>query len=181
MPLCQPSEVEEMGALFPALFNLPDQPSLDALVQRCINRADAWMQGHMGANYNLILFPWQIIAQNEGQIYLTLVRLAGLLKAEKTYGTHQDFISEDASSYERLISTDWDQMATDALDLWVTVERDTPVGFAMPTFGYSQPVPLVPYDDSGPTGLDPREIQYEEALSEARGKVVPFPGGSIGR
>lgn len=172
MALCTPAEVEAMGALTPSLFNLPDQTSLDTLVQTAIDRADAWMQGHMGANYNLTQFTWQPTLQKEGQIYLALEKLCDLLKAQKIYGTHFPYMSEDSPAYEALIDNEWGVRGMAALDLWVTIESATR-HFALPLLLTSSP--LIENDVLNP-GLDPLAVQYAELLDRARGLGVPDVG-----
>jgi hypothetical protein len=184
MPLTPPvtvQDVEAVGALTYQLFDYPDQSSFDLFIADCLLFADSWMAGHMGSNYNLQEFGWQIALQRRGQIYLALEAAVDTLKAKKTYGSHINYISEDTAAYQSLIDNNYGQKAMQALDLWVTVERAENIAFAMPTFGFAQPVPLVPYDDSGPTGLDPQQVQLEEALSTARGKADTFPVGSAVR
>src|SRR5260370_1113939 len=127
--------VEEAAGLTPELFNMPNQATLDTFVTRFSLRADAWMQGHMGGNYNLLTPAWAPVLQEEGQIYLTLERLTAHLKSLKTMGTHGFYISEDAAAYQVLIETDWGKLALQALDLWVTVEQiGESRAFALPVF-----------------------------------------------
>jgi hypothetical protein len=163
-----PALVEEVGALTPSLFNLPDQNSLDGLVRRFVERSDAWMQAHMGGAYGLSSPSWAPVLQEEGQIYLTLEKLADVLRAEKTYGTHFPYMSEETGAYERLITTDWGAEALKALDTWVTVEiigaGAESKGFARPRFNVS--INDYPVNDSG---IDPVTIQYSAELDFARG------------
>ncbi len=187
MPLTTPAIVEADGGLIWQLFsNIPatgvvDQTTLDTFVMTKIVIADSWMRRRLLANYNLPGDPNAQIMQAAAQSYLTLHYLVPILEAARSYGIHYPFESEDHNAYDSLVERAWKEEAISLLDEWITVEQVSPVGFAMPTFGFSQPVPIVSYDDSGPTGLDPQTIQLEEALSQARGRVVPFPGGSIGR
>lgn len=165
MPLCQVSDVVRVGALSNELFNLPDQPSFEALVAFAIQGADAWMQDKMGGNYNLTQFQWQVIQQQNGQIYLTLERLTDTLKAEKTYGSHEFYISEDSSGYERLIMVNWGQRAMECLDRWTTVEQINR-NFAFPLLLLSTPIPET---DATNNGLDSLDVFYAGLLDRARG------------
>lgn len=166
------SLVEEAAGLTPSLFNMADQPTLDAYVGRFVARADAWMQGHMGSNYNLLTPAWAPVLQEEGQIYLALEKLSGALRSLKVQGTHFPYVQEDSPAFQSLIETDWGQLAIDALDLWVTVETINR-NFALPLFLTSQPIPLNS-DDSN--GLDPLTVQYERELAEARGLGIADVG-----
>lgn len=172
MPLTTAAEVKEVGALTPTLFDLADASALDLYVNKAIVRADAWMQGHLGAFYNLTTYQWQIDLQKEGQIYLSLQRLTETLKAQKTYGTHASYISEEMASYERLIETDWAERAKAALDLWTTVEN-LGSSFAKPVFLVTDPVPIIEDDTNG---LDPLNLLLEEQLARARGMSNPELG-----
>jgi hypothetical protein len=175
MPLTTPptvAEVEQLGGLFYQLFFFPDQPTLDSFVASAIAYADAWMQGHMGGNYNLQVPSWAPVLQRRGQAMLALESIVDTLKANKAYGAHYPLFSEDTPAYENLITNDWGQKAMQALDLWVTVEQ-IGKGFAMPLFLLSNPIPLNS-DDSN--GLDPLTIQYERELAEARGLGISDVG-----
>ncbi len=172
MALCTPDQVIKVGALSPELFNLPDQPSMESLVGFAITGVDAWMQDHMGGNYNLTQFPWQIVQQQNGQMYLALERLTDTLKAEKTYGSHEFYISEDSGGYERLIMVNWGQRAMECLDRWVTIEQISR-NFAMPIFSTYRPIPEV---DDESSGLDPLSAFYTGLLDRARGIANPDLG-----
>lgn len=168
--------IEEVGALTPSLFNLPDQPSLDALVTRMRDRADAWMQAHLGAFYGITTPTYAPVLQEEGELYLTLEKIADVLKAEKTYGTHYPYMSEDSPAYERLITTDWGERALVALDTWITVELSTTAGgagrgFAKPRFLTS--INDYPVNDGN---IDPVTVQYSAELDFSRGLSVPDIG-----
>jgi len=165
-PPVLPADVEAVGALTPQLFRLADQVSLDAFVQGCIDFADSWMQGHMGAaNYDLQQFPWQHTLQKRGQIYLALEAATDTLKAEKIYGTHYPLQSEESASYEALIDNEWGIKAMQSLDLWVTVESASK-GFALPIFSTSSPIP----EGDCPWGVrEPLDSLYARLLDHARG------------
>lgn len=169
-----PANVEQMAGLTNLLFNLADQSSLDALVTVCITRADAWMQGHMGGNYNLLTPAWAPILQEEGQIYLALEKLSAILRSQKVTGTHFAFVSEDSGAYQNLIETDWGERAIAALDLWVTVEVAATRAFAMPVFSATPGVG--PADFADDTTFDSISQQYSNELDWARGVV----NGDIG-
>src|SRR5436190_24267416 len=165
VPPVLPSEVVLVGALRPELFNLPDQPSMEAFIQGALDVADAWMVGHLGPlNYGLTA-PYAVALQRRGQIYLALEAITDTLKASKIYGTHSAYMSEDSASYAELIDHEWGQGAREMLDLWVTVEKQG-TGFALPYFGITTPVDLV---EDGTNGLDPLIVLYEEILARARG------------
>jgi hypothetical protein len=171
-PPVTPAQVEQIGALTFSLFRLADQPSLDTFVQGALDFADAWMQAHMGSNYGLTQFPWQVTLQSRGQIYLALEALTDTLKAEKIYGTHFPYMSEDSASYEKLIDNEWGVKAMQSLDLWVTVETGT-THFALPLFLTS--VPLIENEWQN-TALDPLSVLYSELLDRARGMSNPDIG-----
>jgi hypothetical protein len=151
--------------LTPAMFFVPDQPSLDALVQSAIDYADAWVAGHAGQNYGLTTPSWVPILQRRGVMYLALEALTDMVKARKVYGTQYAYDSEDSEAYERLIDNEWGQRGREALDIWLTVETQG-TGFALPYFGITEPVPLV---EDGTNGLDSLIVLYEEILARARG------------
>ncbi len=159
------SLVEETAGLTPSLFNMPDQPTLDAFVTRFRDRADAWMQGHMGTQfYNLLTPVWAPVLQEEGQIYLTLEKLSATLKSLKTQGTHFPYVQEDSPAFQTLIETDWGERAIAALDLWVTPEIGGTRAFALPLF-------LVT------TGIDRAEEQDLETMSEQYSEQLDFARG----
>ncbi len=172
MPLCTHSQVESVGALTPQLLLLADQTALDAFVDFAISGSDAWMADHMGSNYNLTQFAWQVTQQQNGQIYLTLERITDTLKARKTYGTHFPYMEEETGSFERLILIDWGQRAMECLDRWVTVEQINR-SFALPLFQTGQPIPET---DAEGNGLDLLSIFYSGLLDRARGQVNPDVG-----
>jgi hypothetical protein len=171
-PPVLPSEVEQIGALFPNLFNLPDQASLDTFVQGALDFADSWMAGHMGANYGLTTYPWEVTLQRRGQIYLALEAITDTIKAEKIYGTHFAYLSEESPQYEALIDNEWGVKAMQSLDLWVTVESASS-HFAMPLFLTS--VPLIENEWQN-TALSPLSVLYSELLDRARGMSNPDIG-----
>jgi len=163
--------IEEAAGLTPSLFNMPDQPTLDAFVTRFRDRSDAWMQGHMGANYGLLAPSWAPVLQEEGQIYLTLEKLTAVLKSLKTQGTHFPYVQEDSPAFQTLIETDWGKLAMEALDLWVTVETIGPnKEFAMPLFLVTDGIE--PFRQF----VEPMISQYEEELAFARGIAIPEIG-----
>src|SRR5436190_7503628 len=108
-PTITPAEVEIIGMLTPAMFFVPDQTSLDTLVQSAIDYADAWVQGHAGSNYGLTTPSWVPILQRRGVMYLALEALTDMVKARKVYGTQYAYDSEDSEAYERLIDNEWGQ------------------------------------------------------------------------
>jgi hypothetical protein len=165
VPTITPAEVESIGMLTPAMFFVPDQASLDALVQSAIDYGDAWLQGHAGAFYGIQTEAWMPVLQRRGVMYLALEALTDMLKARKIYGTQYAYDSEESASYEALIDNEWGQKAREALDLWLTVETQG-TGFALPYFGITEPVPLV---EDGTNGLDSLIVLYEEILARARG------------
>jgi hypothetical protein len=173
VPPVTPMDVEQVGALRYELFNLPDQPTMLAFLQGAIDYADAWMQGHMGANYGLSQYTWQVDLQRRGQIYLALEAVCDTLKAEKIYGTHFAYMSEESASYEALIDNEWGQRAKEALDLWITVEQQGKPGFAMPYFGITEPVPIL---EDCSNGLESLKVLYEQLLAHSRGRVNPAIG-----
>jgi hypothetical protein len=165
------SLVEEAAGLTPSLFNMPDQPTLDAFVGRFINRADAWMQGHMLGNYNLLTPSWAPVLQEEGQIYLALEKLSSVLKSLKTQGTHFPYVQEDSPAFQVLIETDWGKLAMAALDLWVTVEEIGPEKqFALPQLLVTDGIE--PLRDN----IEPMTSIYSEELDFARGISIPDIG-----
>ncbi len=174
MPLCTPAQVEMVGALTPSLFKFAptDQASLDAIVEFAIVASDAWMQDKLGSNYNLTQFPWQIIQQQNGQIYLSLEKLTDTLKAQKIYGTHFPYMSEESPNYEALINNEWGVRAMEALDRWVTVESASH-GFALPIFETSQPLSERGNADPALVTLD---TFYAGLLDRARGISLPNLG-----
>ena len=173
VPPVTPAEVEAVGALTYRLFLVADQAALDVLVQAHIDYADAWMQGHMGANYGLAQYSWQVELQRRGQMYLALEAITDTLKAQKIYGTHFPYMSEDSPAYEALIDNEWAQRAKEALDLWITVEQQGTAGFAMPYFGITDPVPLI---EDQTNGLESLKVLYEQLLAHSRGRVNPIIG-----
>jgi hypothetical protein len=185
MPLTNHIMVEADGGLSWKLFypvtatGVVDDASLHAFVDTKIAVADSWLKRHLGSFYALA-DPDALVMQIQAESYLTLHYLTPILRAAKTYGIHDPIMSEESSSYDSLIERNWKEEAQSLLDEWLTVEQLGSMAFAQPTFGFSPAVPIVPYDNSGPTGLDPRSLQLEEALSEARGRVVPVVGGGIG-
>lgn len=175
-PPVTPQEVEDIGALTPALFQLADQASLDTFVQAAIDASDDWMQGHLGASYGLAQFDWQVGLQRRGQMYLALEKLTDTVKARKIYGTHAPYMSEDSPAYEALIDNEWGIRAMEMLDLWVTVESPTR-HFAMPLLLTSSP--LIENEIQNPA-ITPLSTLYSELLDRARG--IPDPDvGSIRR
>jgi len=159
--------IEEVGGLTPSLFNMPDQTTLDAFVTRFRDRADAWMQGHMLAYYNLVSPAWAAVLQEEGQIYLTLEKLSATLKSLKTQGTHFPYVQEDSPAFQTLIETDWGERAIAALDLWVTPEIGGTRAFALPLFLITTGI-----DRAEEADLETMSEQYSEELDFARGLSV---------
>jgi len=172
VPPVTPLEVEQIGALFPNLFNFPDQTTLDTFVQGAIDYADGWMIGHMGPNYGLSL-PWQVELQRRGQMYLALEAICDTIKAEKIYGTHFAYLSEESPSYAELITNEWGVRAMASLDLWVTVEDVAGGAFALPVFMTSSP--LIENEIQNPA-LAPLSVLYSELLDRARGIANPDIG-----
>lgn len=169
--------VEETAGLTPSLFNfmtgnlVTDQANLDVLVLRMVVRADAWMQGHMGGSYNIVNPAWAASLQEEGQIYLALEKLSGVLRSLKTQGTHFPYMQEDSPAFQNLIETDWGQLAVAALDLWVTPEVSANRAFAMPQLliaGQFEPA-------TDPT-FETMSQQYSEELDFARSLHNPDIG-----
>lgn len=165
-----PAFVRSFGALSPELFNLPDQPSLDAFVLEAITDADAWMQVHMGTAYNLPDVPSARL-QARGQAMLAMEYLTDTLKAQKVYGTHSAYISEDSPEYQALIDLNWGERAMAALDTWVTVEVGAGRAFALPLF-----LPTSGIDVSTDQAIDSMSEQYSEELDFARGINNPDIG-----
>src|SRR5436305_12506599 len=132
-PTITPAEVEAIGARTPALFQVAAKTALDTLVRSAIDYADAWFQGHSGLNYGLTVPSWAPVIQRRGVMYLALEALTDTLKARKIYGTHAPYMSEDSPAYEALIDNEWGQRGREALDLWITVEKQG-TGFALPYF-----------------------------------------------
>ena len=165
-----PAIVEEIGGLTPQLFNLPDQPSLDALVQRAINRADAWLQAHAGPFYGITTPSWAPVLQEEGEAYLSLERLQSTLKSLKVVGQHYAYISEESPSYQTMMETNWGELAIAALDLWVTPEIAASRAFAMPQllvsdgYGYVERL----NDDTFPTISEQlsEELDWNRSISD---------------
>jgi hypothetical protein len=175
VPTITPAEVEAIGALTYKLFLVADQAALDVLVQSAIDYADAWFQGHSGSNYGITSPAWVPVLQRRGVMYLALEALCDTLKAEKIYGTHFPYMSEDSPAYEALIDNEWGQRAKEALDLWITVETGGAgaAGFALPYFGITDPVPLI---EDQTNGLESLKVLYEQLLAHARGRVNPVIG-----
>jgi len=172
VPTIVPAEVEELGMLTPALFLVPDQASLDAIVQKAIDYGDAWFEGHAGNNYGILTPAWVPVLQRRGVMYLALEALGDMVKARKIYGVHYAYDSEESPAYEALIDNEWGARAREALDVWITVEQ-AGSGFALPYFGITQPVPLV---EDETNGLEPLSLLYEEILSRSRGLSLPSVG-----
>lgn len=172
VPPVTPLEVETLGALTPNLFQLTLQADLDAIVQSAIDYADAWMQGHMGSNYGLTDEAWQVTLQRRGQMYLSLESLCDTIKAEKIYGKHYPFMSEESASYEALIENEWGQRAIQSLDLWVTVEQLNKA-FHLPIFSTS--AALIENSIENPA-IETLSLQYAKILDRARGIVNPDIG-----
>src|SRR5258708_27272618 len=95
------------------------------------------MQVHMGANYNLLDLPSSRL-QARGQAMLAMEYITDTLKAQKAYGTHFAYISEESPEYQALIDLNWGERAMAALDTWVTVEVGAPLAFALPQFLVTQ-------------------------------------------
>jgi hypothetical protein len=165
VPTITPQEVADIGALTPALFQVADTTAMNLLIQSALDYADGWFQGHSGLNYGLTTPAWVPVLQRRGVIYLALEALGDTLKARKIYGVHAPYMSEESPAYEALIDNEWGQRAREALDLWITVEKQG-TGFALPYFGITEPVPIV---EDGTNGLDPLIVLYEELLARARG------------
>lgn len=169
MPLATVNQVELDGALSLPLFGplgFTIQAQLDAYVQGCINVADAWLQRRAGANYASPDPNVQILL-TKGEGYLALHYVSSPLRALKTYGEHEYFISEEAASYDRLVENNWRQMAMALLDEFLTVEDAAGKGFAMPVLSITAPVSV----QATETSLD----WLEDLLSYARNmQEVPF-------
>ncbi len=162
--------VRRRGALTPQLFNLTVSSDLDALCDEQILFADAWMRVHLGPQHYGLADPASATLQEEGQACLALERLTDILKAQKAYGTHFPYVSEDSPAYQALIDLNWGEKAMAALDTWVTTEAGGNRAFAMPLL-------LV---TSGPSRTDPGIKSQTEQLSEeldfARGISNPDQG-----
>lgn len=181
MPLTTVQTVELDGGLVPTLFQpvgIMDQPSLDAMVLTKLLVADSWMKRHLKQNYaTLLTGPTAadaLVVQAQGQSLLTLHYILPILQACKVYGTNYPFMSEESPNYDALVLRSYYAEAMSLLDEWVTLENVGTQAFAMPTFGFSAPVPTVPCEGNG---LVPRVIQYEEALEESAGIRNPPIGG----
>lgn len=166
-----PDLVEEVGALTPSLLRLADQTALDTFVNRYVARADAWMQAHMGGSYNLTAPAAYAVLQEEGQIYLTLERISGILKSMRVEGTHFPYMQEESAAFQRLIEENWGQLAIASLDLWVTPEVAANQAFAMPLFLVTDPV-----DPTTDNSITPFSTQLSEELDFVRGFSVPDVG-----
>jgi hypothetical protein len=105
-------------------------------------------------------------------MYLALEAITDTLKAEKIYGTHFAYMSEDSPAYEALIANEWGVKAMQSLDIWVTVETAAS-HFAMPLFLTS--VPLIENEWQN-TALSPLSVLYSELLDRARGMSNPDIG-----
>jgi len=171
-----PAFVESVGALFPQLFNFntgvpaTDQANLDAFVLEAINDADAWMQIHMGGNYNLLDAPSARL-QAKGQACLALEDIYATLKTEKVLGSNYPIWSEEGPSYQQLIDLNWGERALVYLDTWVTVEVGATRAFAMPQFLVTQGI-----DTSIDQTIESMTQQYSEELDFARGISNPDLG-----
>jgi hypothetical protein len=130
-PTITPQEVADIGALTPALFQVADTTAMNLLIQSALDYADGWFAGHSGLNYGLTTPAWVPVLQRRGVIYLALEALSDTLKARKIYGVHAPYMSEESPAYEALIDNEWGQRAREALDLWITVEKQG-TGFALP-------------------------------------------------
>lgn len=161
--------------LTPAMFFVPDQTALDAIVQSAIDYGDAWLQGHAGSNYGITTPSWVPVLQRRGVMYLALEALTDMLKARKIYGTQYAYDSEESASYEALIDNEWGQKARESLDIWLTVETQG-TGFALPYFGITESVPIV---EDGTNGLEALNVLYEEILARARGLSTADVGGTF--
>lgn len=171
-PTITTAEVKALGSLTPSLFLVADSTALDTIVQSAIDYADAWFQGHSGANYGLTTPAWVPVLQRRGVMYLALKALGDTLKAQKIYGTHAPYMSEDSPAYEALIDNEWGIRASEALDLWLTIETKG-TGFAKPFFGITDPTPIIEDDTNG---LDALNVLYEEVLARSRGMSNPELG-----
>jgi hypothetical protein len=172
VPPLLPAEVEQIGALTPSLLLLADQPSLDTFVQANIDWSDAWMQGHMGENYGLTEFAWQVELQRRGQAYLALEAICDTVKAQKIYGTYFPYMQEESQSFERLIDNEWGVKAMQSLDIWVTVESASS-HFALPLFLTG---PALVEDEYQNPAISPLTILYSQLLDRARGIARPDIG-----
>ncbi len=161
--------VRRRGALTPQLFNLTLSSDLDTLCDEQINFADSWMRVHMGPHYALADAA-SMTLQEEGQACLALERLTDILKAQKAYGTHFPYVSEDSPAYQALIDLNWGEKAMAALDTWVTTEAGGQRAFALPLL-------LVTSGPSrGDPGIESMSEQLSEELDFARGISNPDVG-----
>lgn len=175
-PTITPGEVKTIGMLTYPMFLVADDAALDTIVQAAIDYADAWFQGHSGSNYGLTTPTWVPVLQRRGVMYLALEALGDMVKARKIYGTQFAYDSEESPAYEALIENEWGQRAREALDLWITVEKQG-TGFALPVFLITDPTPILEDDTNG---LDSLNVLYEEVLTRSRGRSNPELGTVAG-
>lgn len=162
--------VRQFAALDRELFNMPTEADVDAFVTEAILDADAWMQKHMGGSYNLADTPSARI-QARAQAMIALEYITDRLKAERAWGTHYSYVSEEGSRIQALIDLNWGERAIDELSLWVTVVVGAARTFAKPRFLTS--INDYPVNDSN---IDPVTVQYSAELDFARGISVPDVG-----
>lgn len=171
-PTITTAEVKALGSLTPSLFLVADSASLDTIVQASIDYADARFASLAGDNYGLTTPTWAPVLQRRGVMYLALAALGDTLKAQKIYGTHAPYQSEDSPAYEALIDNEWLARAKEALERWVTLDGPG-TGFAKPVFLVTDPTPIIEDDTNG---LDALNVLYEEVLARSRGRSNPELG-----
>ncbi len=169
-----PFQVLRTGGLKFDLFNFSNEADFESFISQAIVYADAWMQGHLGQNYNLLIPSWAAALQEQGQIFLALESLSATLKSLKTQGTHYPYAQEESPAFQTLIDQDWGERALVALDLWTTVEVGAARSFALPLLVEASGMNAA--DKLRDSSFPGMSSQYSSELDFSRDLVVPDVG-----
>lgn len=165
-PLSSVQQIVQDGALSYELFNLSTQAALDALVAQKQLVATGWLQRRT-PNFYASTDAQVLALLGQAESYFTLHLLIPILRAQKVYGTHRQYISEESGAYDQLVETDYRAMAVELLDEFaVTDDRDAP--FAAPVF--LSTASIDPLADT-----ESQEQQLSDILAAA-GSPAPFTG-----
>lgn len=154
------AQVKQDGALTYNLFNLADDAALTTLVNAKIAVASAWLTRRVGSTIYATTDTGiqTILAQAES--WLCLCYLVPIIKASKVYGTHYPIDTEESSSFDGLMDTDWRRLAIELLDEWAEIEP-AGVSYSLPVFSTTQAV------DRTDTTLESTDQQYQDNLAIA--------------